>query len=296
MVLVWLVILKRMFVRLLMVAVLVLGLVVILTGQVAEGELTQRFRVMGRQYQAEVIDASRRWWRGWQGLRHLAMHVATEDERDGLASRMTFPVHVQTRQILWIEAQFDAPTNQCLVDGVPIASQRDRGGAGDAAHDRPAEGFAEQRWFDGVEWTVAGEALDGRLAGLGVHARVAHLFSPGREAIVELLEAGDALGLGLEQKPLSNVPSQPFLFSAPLRSIRPTVDQADAEHRAAAFKRGMPVWTPVINMQLVWQAAALDGGAQHVLTGAGVLIGHPASMDQHPTEVIHEQEQIRALT
>ena len=95
---------------------------------------------------------------------------------------------------------------------------------------------------------MAGEALDGRLAGFGVHARVAHLFSPGREAIVELLEAGDALGLGLEQKPLSNLPSQPFLFSAPLRSIRPTVDQADAEHRTAAFERGMPVWTPVIHI------------------------------------------------
>src|SRR6266566_2275732 len=140
------------------------------------------------------------------------MHVATEDERDRLASRVTFPVDVQARQILWIEAQFDAPTNQRLVDGVPIASQRDRGGAGDAAHDRPAEGFAEQRWLDGVEWTVAGEALDGRLASLGVHARVAHLLGPRHEAIVELLEAGDALGLGLEQKPLSNVPSNLSCF------------------------------------------------------------------------------------
>ena len=72
------------------------------------------------------------------------MHVATEDERDGLASRIPFPVDVQARQILWIEAQFDAPTNQRFIDGVPIASQRDRGGRGDAAHDRPAEGFAEQ--------------------------------------------------------------------------------------------------------------------------------------------------------
>ena len=145
------------------------------------------------------------------------MHVATEDERDGLASRIPFPVDVQARQILWIEAQFDAPTNQRFIDGVPIASQRDRGGRGDAAHDRPAEGFAQQRWLDGVEWTVAGEALDGRLAGLSVHARVAHLLGPGREAIVELLEAGDALSLGLEQEPLSNVAAEPLLFSSALR-------------------------------------------------------------------------------
>src|SRR6266851_1022012 len=158
------------------------------------------------------------------------MHVATEDEGDRLASRMTFPVHPQAGQILRIEAQLHAPTNQRFVHAVAITSQRDRGGAGDAAHDRPAEGFAQQRWFDGVERTVAGEALDRRLAGLGVHARVAYLLGPGHEAIVELLEAGDALGLGLEQEPLPNVPSQPFLFAATLRSVRPTVDQADAEH------------------------------------------------------------------
>src|SRR5436190_11731833 len=175
--------------------------------QLAEGELAERFGVMGCQHQAEVIDAGRCWRCRWLGLRHLAMHVATKDERDRLASRMTFPVHVQPRQILWIEAQLDAPTDQRLVDGVPIASQRDRSGAGDAAHDRPTEGFAEQRWFDGVEWTVAGETLNGRLAGLSVHARVADLFGPGTEAIVELLEAGDALGFGLEQEPLANVPS-----------------------------------------------------------------------------------------
>ena len=138
MVLVWLVILNRVVVssvRLLMVVSVVIEVVVIVTGQVAEGELAERFGVMGRQHQAEVIDAARCWWSGWQSLRHLAMHVAAKDERDRLASRMTFPVHIQACQIFWIEAQFDAPTNECLVDGVPIASQRDRGGAGDTAHD-----------------------------------------------------------------------------------------------------------------------------------------------------------------
>jgi len=223
-------------------------MVVIRNGQVAEGELAKRFGVMGCQHQAEVIDAGRRWRRGWQSLRYLPMHVATEDERDGLASRMPFPVHVQARQILGIEAQFDAPTNQRFIDGVPIASQRDRGGGGDAAHDRPAERFAQQRWFDGVEWTVAGEALDGRLAGLSVHARVAYLFGPGHEAIVELLKAGDALGFGLEQEPLSNIAAEPLLFSASLRSIRLTVDQPDAEHRAAAFQRGVAIRRPVVHI------------------------------------------------
>ena len=120
-----------------------LAIVRVGNGQVTEGELADRFGVMCREHQAEVIDARRCRRSRWQGLGHLAMDVATEDERDRLTSRMTFPVHVQAGQILRIEAQLDAPTNQRLVDGVPITSQRDRSGAGDAAHDRPAEGFAE---------------------------------------------------------------------------------------------------------------------------------------------------------
>ena len=78
---------------------------------------------MGGEHQSEVIDAGRRRRCRWQGLRHLAMYVATEDERDRLTSRMTFPVHVQAGQIFGIEAQFDAPTDQRLVDGVPIATE-----------------------------------------------------------------------------------------------------------------------------------------------------------------------------
>src|SRR3954451_11327757 len=91
--------------------------------EIAVSELVQRFGVMGRQHQTEVIDAGRRRRRWWQSLRPLAMPVATKDERDRLARWMTFPVHVQTGQVLGIEAQLDAPTNQRLVDGVPVASE-----------------------------------------------------------------------------------------------------------------------------------------------------------------------------
>ena len=147
-----------------------------------------------------------------------------------------------------------------------------------------------------MEWPLAGEALDGRLAGLGVHARVAYLLNPGREAIIQILEGGDALGLGLEQEPLADVAAQPLLFSATLRAVRPTVDQADAEHRAAAFKRGVRIRGAVVNMQRLRQTAALDGGAQHILTSAGVLVCHPASMDQEPAEVIHKQEEVGTFT
>jgi hypothetical protein len=39
----------------------------------------------------------------------------------------------------------------------------------------------------------------------------------------------------------------------------------------------------------------LDGGAQHFLTSAGVLVRYPATMDQHPAVVINKDEQVRAL-
>ena len=39
----------------------------------------------------------------------------------------------------------------------------------------------------------------------------------------------------------------------------------------------------------------MDGGAQHILASAGVLISHPAAMHQDSTEVIHEQKQVRPL-
>src|SRR6266849_11203426 len=109
---------------------------------------------MRRQHDAEVIHAGRRWWTRRQGLRHLPVHVATEDERDRLASRMTFPVHLEAGQVLRIKTQLDAPTNQRRIHAIAITSQRDRGGAGDAAQRRPTEGFAQQRRLNGVEWTL----------------------------------------------------------------------------------------------------------------------------------------------
>jgi hypothetical protein len=37
-----------------------------------------------------------------------------------------------------------------------------------------------------------------------VAAGIAHLLDPGHKALVELSEAGDAVGLGLEQEPLAD--------------------------------------------------------------------------------------------
>ncbi len=62
--------------------------------------------------QAQIIDAGRRWWSGQLSLRYLAVHVPTNDERDRLTDRSTFPEHVHACQILRVKAQFDAAADQ----------------------------------------------------------------------------------------------------------------------------------------------------------------------------------------
>src|SRR6187200_2928434 len=113
--------------------------------QVAKGELAERLSIMRGQHQLEVVDAGGRWGNGWLGLGDLAMDVATEDEGDRRSSWMALPVDVQCGEVLRIETQLDAPTDQRLIHAVAIAGQRDGGRGRDAAHDRPAERFAQQR-------------------------------------------------------------------------------------------------------------------------------------------------------
>src|SRR5215831_10857045 len=149
----------------------------------------------------------------------------------------SLPVHVQFSEVLRIEAQLDPSTNQRLIDAVAITSERDRGSVRHSPHDRPAERLAQQGWFDGVQRAMAGEALDWRLTGFGVHAGVAHLLRPRRKAVIELLEAGDALGFGLEQEALADVAVEPLLLAAPGRRVGTAVDEANAQHGAAALQR-----------------------------------------------------------
>jgi hypothetical protein len=117
-------------------------------------------------------------------LRYLAVHVPLNNEGDRLTNRSTFPEHVHARQILRIETQLDAPTD------------RD----GSTAWSGP--------WL--------GKASDGRLARLGVLARVAHLLGPGQESIVQLGEAGDAVRLGLGEKTFADEAIEALLLAAPL--------------------------------------------------------------------------------
>src|SRR6266487_1217021 len=50
-----------------------------------------------------------------------------------------------------------------------------------------------------------------------------------------------------------------------------------------------------MDVQLDRQTAALDGGAQYLLTGTRVLVRHPAAVNQHSAVVINQDEQVRAL-
>jgi hypothetical protein len=61
-----------------------------------------------------------------------------------------------------------------------------------------------------------GKASDGRLARLGVLARVAHLLGPGQESIVQLGEAGDAVRLGLGEKTFADEAIEALQLAAPL--------------------------------------------------------------------------------
>jgi hypothetical protein len=81
----------------------------------------------------------------------------------------------------------------------------------------------------------------------------------------------------------------------PLGPVGLAVDQADAQHRAAALQRRIRVGRAVVDVEDLGQAAAHDRGAEGVLAGAGVLGGHPAAMHQQPGMVIHQHKQLGAL-
>jgi hypothetical protein len=100
---------------------------------------------------------------------------------------------------------------------------------------------------------------------------------------------------GLQQEPLADDPVQPLLLAPALGSVGLAVDQADAQHRAAALQRRIGVGRAVVHIQGLGQPAAYDRLAEHVLAGAGVLLVHPAAVHQQARVVVDQQEQLGAL-
>ena len=132
---------------------------------------------------------------------------------DRRADRSTLPEHIQCVRSVRIEAQLYTPTNQRRIDRIAIASQRHGSSGRDAPQHRPTERFAQERRLD-REWTVAGESINGRLAGLGVLTRIADLLRPREETIVQLGEAGDAVGFGFGQEPFADKSVEPLELAA----------------------------------------------------------------------------------
>ena len=245
---------------------------------------------MGGRDQAEVVHPGR--LRGGPGsLRDLAVGVAAEQERAGHPGRSAVQVHVDAGQVLGVVTQLDPPPDQGRVHAVGVAFQRHGGGAGHPPGHRPAERLAQPVRIGGAVRAAGLEPLGRRLPGLGMHPAVAHLFGPCGEQVVERVEGLDALVGGLGQERLPDVAVQPLLFAPPLRRVRPGMHQADAEHRAGAGQPRVGERGPVVCIEDIGQAAAGDGPAQQLLTGAGVLVGEEPPIDQQPGMVIDDEEQ-----
>src|ERR1700694_1087856 len=93
-------------------------------------------------------------------------------------------VHVDAGEVLGVIAQLDPPADEGGVDAVGVALERDSGGAGHFAGDRPAERFPQPVGVAPAGRAAPLEAFDRRLFGLGVGAAVGDLFGPSREPVV----------------------------------------------------------------------------------------------------------------
>ena len=143
--------------------------------------------LVGGGDQAEVVDAGGVRVRAG-GLGDGAVHVAAGDERGRDSGGLAVQEHLDAGEVLGVVPQLDPPPGQRGVDGVGVAFQRDGGGAGDPAGDRPAERLPQQVRA-GLAGRAAGlEPADRGLAGLGVHPAVGDLLGPRGEQVVELVQ------------------------------------------------------------------------------------------------------------
>ena len=126
-------------------------------------------------------------------------------------------------------------------------------------------------------------------------AGVRDLLGPGTEGVVQLGEAFDASRLGLGEEALADVAIQALLLSPPGRLIGLGVDEVDPEHRAGACQLDGGIGRAVVDVEMLGNAAAREGGAQHVLAGAGVLFFHPPAADEQAAVVVDEHEELGAL-
>jgi hypothetical protein len=253
-------------------------------------ELNERQALEDRVLQQATISRLSR----WSCLGDGGMHVAPDRIRDRLTDDLAAQDDVDHGEVLGIEAEFDGPTYEEWLDPVAVGEQRHRGGLCHPAGDRPPEGLADDCWIGAFRRTVGEEAGDGRGLGLGVHTGVGDLLGPGHERVVELFEALDARSLRLGQETLTYIAVQPFLLSPPSWRVGLGVNEVHAEHGTGPGELGGAVWGAVIEVQIFGHTTAADGGTQHLLAGAGVLLFHPPALDQKAGVVVDEQEKLGA--
>ena len=89
----------------------------------------------------------------------------------------------------------------------------------------------------------------------------------------------------------ADIPVRSFLLPPPLRRVRLTVDQADAQDRARPRQPRIRERGAVIGIQDVRYAPSGDGAAEQLLAGPGVLPVIEPAVGQQPGVVIDDQEQ-----
>ena len=95
----------------------------------------------------------------------------------------------------------------------------------------------------------------------------------------------------LGQERLADIPVRPLLLPPPLRRVRLTVDQPDAQDRACPRQPRIGKGGAVVAVENVRYAPPGDGAAEKLLAEAGVLPVVEPAVDQQPGVVIDDQEQ-----
>src|ERR1035438_3327762 len=151
-------------------------------------------------------------WPGPPGERPVG--VAARDARCCRTGLGAVQVDVDSREVLGVVSELDAPPDEGWVDAIGVALEGDCRRAGHPSRHRPPEGLSQLVGVDLAVGTGPLEAVDRRLVGLRVYATVGHLLGPGEEQVVQLLERGDALMGRLGQEGLPDVAVEPFLLAA----------------------------------------------------------------------------------
>ncbi len=242
--------------------------------------------------ESEVVDpGGHRWWLGV--LRDPGMAVTTGDVRHRLTHRSALEADLDGFQMERVEDELDSPTDERGIDLIGVAEQVDGAGLCDHAPLGPQEGLVKlfgRRRRTGC--SAGEEALDRRLAGLGVPAAVIDGLDEGGEQRVHLVEAADLAGIELDQELLPHGLEDALDLPTAFRSTRLAVMELHPEHRARPQQLDRDHCAPVIEVDGLGDPTSLDARAECGLEAERVLGVSPAIADKSSGVVVDEGEQI----